>query len=125
MLKAIEWARKYGLRINLDLHSLPGSQKYVHNLPISPPASARWNDSLQLTWPARPLNSGWNHSGKLGPIGFLQSAMGLANAQRTLDYLAALAVFCTRDGVRQVVGMLSVANEVPLLQVGQVAVKSL
>ncbi|KWU42660.1 family 5 glycoside hydrolase, partial [Rhodotorula sp. JG-1b] len=94
VLKAIEWARKYGLRINLDLHSLPGSQ------------------------------NGWNHSGKLGPIGFLQSAMGLANAQRTLDYLAALAVFCTRDGVRQVVGMLSVANEVPLLQVGQVAVKS-
>ncbi|TKA50078.1 hypothetical protein B0A53_06463 [Rhodotorula sp. CCFEE 5036] len=94
VLKAIEWARKYGLRINLDLHSLPGSQ------------------------------NGWNHSGKLGPIGFLQSAMGLANAQRTLDYLAALAEFCTRDGVRQVVGMLSVANEVPMLQVGQVAVKS-
>lgn len=70
-------------------------------------------------------NSGWNHSGKLGPVGFLQSAMGLANAQRTLDYLAALAEFCTRDGVRQVVGMLSVANEVPVLQVGQVAVKSL
>lgn len=72
-----------------------------------------------------PGHSGWNHSGKLGPIGFLQSAMGLANAQRALDYLAALAEFCTRDGVRQVVGMLSVANEVPVLQVGQVAVKSL
>lgn len=51
--------------------------------------------------------------------------MGLANAQRALDYLAALAEFCTRDGVRQVVGMLSVANEVPMLQVGQGAVKSL
>jgi glucan 1,3-beta-glucosidase len=25
-LKAIQWSRKYGLRINLDLHSLPGSQ---------------------------------------------------------------------------------------------------
>jgi aryl-phospho-beta-D-glucosidase BglC (GH1 family) len=25
-LKAIKWARKYGLRINLDLHALPGSQ---------------------------------------------------------------------------------------------------
>lgn len=25
-LKAIEWARKYGLRINLDLHAVPGSQ---------------------------------------------------------------------------------------------------
>lgn len=27
VLKAVEWARKYGLRINLDLHSVPGSQK--------------------------------------------------------------------------------------------------
>jgi len=25
-LKAIEWSRKYGLRINLDLHAVPGSQ---------------------------------------------------------------------------------------------------
>jgi glucan 1,3-beta-glucosidase len=25
-LKAFEWARKYGLRICLDLHTLPGSQ---------------------------------------------------------------------------------------------------
>lgn len=25
-LKAITWARKYGLRINLDLHTIPGSQ---------------------------------------------------------------------------------------------------
>jgi len=26
-LKALKWSRKYGLRINLDLHSVPGSQK--------------------------------------------------------------------------------------------------
>ncbi|GAA5988457.1 hypothetical protein JCM10908_003576 [Rhodotorula pacifica] len=94
VLKAIEWARKYGLRINLDLHAVPGSQ------------------------------NGWNHSGKLGPINFLQSAMGLANAQRTLDYLSSLAEFCTRDGVRQVVGMLSLVNEVPVMEVGERAVKS-
>lgn len=25
-LKAIEWARKYGIRIKLDMHALPGSQ---------------------------------------------------------------------------------------------------
>lgn len=25
-LKAVEWCRKYGLRINLDLHAVPGSQ---------------------------------------------------------------------------------------------------
>lgn len=28
-LKAMVWARKYGLRIKLDLHAVPGSQKYV------------------------------------------------------------------------------------------------
>ena len=25
-LKAIQWCRKYGLRINIDFHALPGSQ---------------------------------------------------------------------------------------------------
>ncbi len=25
-LKAIAWARKYGIRINMDLHTIPGSQ---------------------------------------------------------------------------------------------------
>ena len=56
-LKAVEWARKYGLPINLDLHTLPGSQ------------------------------NGWNHSGKLGTINMLKGPMGLANAQRSLDYI--------------------------------------
>ncbi|KAJ3900736.1 glycoside hydrolase family 5 protein [Lentinula edodes] len=37
-LKAIQWARKYGIRIYLDLHALPGSQ------------------------------NGWNHSGKSGDL---------------------------------------------------------
>ncbi len=36
-LKAVQWCRKYGIRINLDLHTAPGSQ------------------------------NGWNHSGKIGP----------------------------------------------------------
>lgn len=40
-LKAIQWARKYGLRINIDLHTVPGSQ------------------------------NGWNHSGRLGNTNFL------------------------------------------------------
>ena len=57
ILKAFQWARKYGLRINLDLHAVPGSQ------------------------------NGYNHSGKGGGINFMYGAMGFANAQRTLDYL--------------------------------------
>lgn len=31
VLKAFKWARKYGIRINLDLHTMPGSQ--VRQLP--------------------------------------------------------------------------------------------
>lgn len=34
-LKAITWARKYGIRINLDLHTVPGSQKSARRQPIS------------------------------------------------------------------------------------------
>ncbi|BGP44001.1 hypothetical protein JCM10450v2_008217 [Rhodotorula kratochvilovae] len=86
VLKAVGWARKYGLRINLDLHSVPGSQ------------------------------NGWNHSGRLGAISFLHSTMGQANAQRALDYIAVLAEFTSRRGVREVVPMYSVVNE-PMLQV--------
>ncbi|EEB92251.1 hypothetical protein MPER_09269, partial [Moniliophthora perniciosa FA553] len=60
-LKSVGWARKYGLRVNLDLHAVPGSQ------------------------------NGWNHSGKLGDVNWLMGPMGLANAQRTLDYIRILA----------------------------------
>ncbi|KAG9033592.1 hypothetical protein FS837_002421 [Tulasnella sp. UAMH 9824] len=59
-LKAFKWARKYGLRIQLDLHSVPGSQ------------------------------NGFDHSGKGGvggQVNFLVGPMGLANAQRTLDVI--------------------------------------
>ncbi|GAA6002079.1 uncharacterized protein JCM10292_001836 [Rhodotorula paludigena] len=93
VLKAIEWARKYGLRINLDLHSVPGSQ------------------------------NGWNHSGRLGSISFLHSTLGLANAQRTLDYIAALAEFTSRRGVREVVPMYSVINEPMLAVLGEEALR--
>ena len=32
LLKAFQWARKYGIRINLDMHSCPGSQNgYNHS----------------------------------------------------------------------------------------------
>ena len=74
-LKAIQWARKYGLRINLDLHALPGSQ------------------------------NGWNHSGRLGQVNFLNGPMGMANAQRSLDYIRILAEFISQPQYRDVVTM--------------------
>ncbi|EIW85436.1 glycoside hydrolase family 5 protein [Coniophora puteana RWD-64-598 SS2] len=88
-LKAIQWCRKYGLRINLDFHSLPGSQ------------------------------NGWNHSGKLGSINVLNGPMGVANAQRSLDYIRILAEFISQPEYSDVVTMFSVTNEPAANDFGQ------
>lgn len=80
-LKAIQWARKYGLRINLDLHAVPGSQ------------------------------NGWNHSGRLGETNFLRGVMGYANAQRTLDYIRIITEFISQPQYKDVVVMFGVLNE--------------
>lgn len=88
-LKAIKWARKYGIRINLDLHALPGSQ------------------------------NGWNHSGRLGTVGFLNGPMGYANAQRSLDLIRVLAEFISQPQYRDVVTMFGIVNEPQASTVGQ------
>ncbi|RPD66329.1 glycoside hydrolase [Lentinus tigrinus ALCF2SS1-7] len=80
-LKAVQWARKYGLRINLDLHSLPGSQ------------------------------NGWNHSGRLGQINVLYGPMGVPNAQRSLDYIRIIAEFISQPEYSDVVVMFGITNE--------------
>jgi glucan 1,3-beta-glucosidase len=88
-LKAIKWARKYGLRINLDLHALPGSQ------------------------------NGWNHSGRLGTINVLNGPMGIANAQRSLDYIRIIAEFISQPQYSAVVPMFGITNEPEGPVVGQ------
>ncbi|KAF8171020.1 glycoside hydrolase superfamily [Mycena galopus ATCC 62051] len=80
-LKAIQWARKYGLRINLDFHALPGSQ------------------------------NGWNHSGRLGSYNVLYGPMGIANAQRSLDYVRILAEFISQPEYVDVIPLFGVTNE--------------
>jgi len=68
-LKAIEWARKYGIRIQLDLHGLPGSQ------------------------------NGWNHSGRMMRYPtWLKTPMGVANVQRSLSYIRTLTQVCVCPG---------------------------
>lgn len=88
-LKAIEWARKYGLRINLDLHTIPGSQ------------------------------NGYNHSGKLGPVGWLNGTMGIANAQRTLNHLRIITQFISQPQYRDVVPMFGIINEAVIHTIGR------
>lgn len=81
LLRGIEYARKYGLRVNLDVHGLPGSQ------------------------------NGWNHSGRLGAIGWLNGTDGALNAQRSLDLHDQLSTFFAQPRYRNVVAIYGLVNE--------------
>lgn len=81
VLRAIGWARKYGIRINFDLHTVPGSQ------------------------------NGWNHSGRLGSINWMSGIMGLANAQRSLDIIRTLTQFMIQPEYAPVIPMFGFINE--------------
>lgn len=81
LLRAIEWCRKHGLRVNLDVHGLPGSQ------------------------------NGWNHSGRWGAIGWLQGTDGALNAKRSLDIHNQLSQFFAQDRYKNVVTIYGLANE--------------
>ena len=84
VLLALKWARKYGLRVYLELHTVPGSQ------------------------------NGYNHSGRMGTINFLNGYMGIANAQRTMDYIRYITEFISQEGYTDVVQMFGPINE-PLM----------
>lgn len=81
LLRGIEWARKYGLRVKLDVHGLPGSQ------------------------------NGWNHSGRLGQIGWLNGTDGTLNAQRSLDMHDRLSKFFAQDRYKNIITHYGLANE--------------
>ncbi|KAF4868804.1 putative glucan 1,3-beta-glucosidase D [Colletotrichum siamense] len=81
LLRGIEWARKYGLRVNLDVHGLPGSQ------------------------------NGWNHSGRQGVIGWLNGTDGATNAQRSLDLHDRLSKFFAQDRYKNIVAFYGLVNE--------------
>lgn len=57
---------------------------------------------------------GLNHSGRLGPINFLNGPMGIANADRTMGYIRVLAEFISQNEYQDVVQMFGVINE-PLM----------
>ncbi|KAI9465211.1 glycoside hydrolase family 5 protein [Lactarius psammicola] len=89
ILRLIGWARKYGLRIYLDLHTVPGSQ------------------------------NGYNHSGRYGQINFLNGIMGLANAQRTLDYIRIITEFISQPEYRNVIPLFGIINEALVGTIGK------
>ncbi|AEO64096.1 glycoside hydrolase family 5 protein [Thermothielavioides terrestris NRRL 8126] len=81
LLRGIEWCRRYGLRVNLDLHGLPGSQ------------------------------NGWNHSGRLGPIGWLNGTDGALNANRSLEIHDRLSQFFAQPRYKNIISHYGLANE--------------
>ncbi|KAG6382083.1 glycoside hydrolase family 5 protein [Boletus reticuloceps] len=89
ILRVLQWARKYGIRVNLDFHTIPGSQ------------------------------NGYNHSGKEGSINFLNGVMGMANAERALNYIRIIAEFISQPEWQPVVPVFSIMNEPILSTIGK------
>ncbi|CAG8693227.1 2553_t:CDS:2, partial [Acaulospora morrowiae] len=81
LLKGIEWARKYGLRVLVELHTAPGSQ------------------------------NGWNHSGRQGNINWLLGPNGTANADRTLSIIREIISSLNSPNYQHVVPLISHLNE--------------
>jgi glucan 1,3-beta-glucosidase len=81
LLRALEWARKYGLRVKLDLHAVPGSQ------------------------------NGWNHSGRQGAIAWLNGTNGDTNAKRSLDVHDKLSKFFAQPRYKNVLAFYGLVNE--------------
>ncbi|KAI5865952.1 glycoside hydrolase family 5 protein [Durotheca rogersii] len=94
LLRAIEWSRRHGLRVNLDLHALPGSQ------------------------------NGWNHSGRQGPVGWLNGTDGALNARRSLDVHDRLTRFFAQPRYRRVVAFYGLANEPRMVSLSADAVEA-
>ncbi|ROW13502.1 hypothetical protein VPNG_04464 [Cytospora leucostoma] len=81
LLRGIEWARKYGLRINLDLHGLPGSQ------------------------------NGWNHSGRLGAIGWFNGTNSTQNVERSINVHDRLSKFFAQERYSSIISHYGLCNE--------------
>lgn len=69
--------------------------------------------------------AGLNHSGRLGQINFLNGVMGIANAQRALDYIRIITEFISQDQYKDVVPYFGIMNEVYVSTIGKDALTRL
>jgi glucan 1,3-beta-glucosidase len=92
LLRTIEWCRKHGLRVNLDLHGAPGSQ------------------------------NGWNHSGRQGMARWLNGTDGDLNGDRTIDVHKQVATFFAQPRYKNVVTMYGLVNEPRMVELDPEAV---
>ncbi|KAI8099774.1 glycoside hydrolase superfamily [Halteromyces radiatus] len=94
LLRGIQWARKYGLRVMVELHTAPGSQ------------------------------NGWNHSGRMGAVGFLNGTHGHENAAATLEIVKELVSFFSQPEWAPVTPLFGVLNEPAIFRLDKNKVKS-
>jgi len=59
-----------------------------------------------------------NHSGKLGQINFMSGIMGIANAQRTLDYIRFITEFISQPEYQNLIPVFSIVNEAMVAAIG-------
>ncbi|KAI7887242.1 glycoside hydrolase [Lichtheimia hyalospora FSU 10163] len=81
LLRGIQWARKYGLRVMVELHTAPGSQ------------------------------NGWNHSGRYGQVRWLNGTEGEHNAELTLQVVKKMTEFFSKPEWSHVTPVFGVLNE--------------
>lgn len=62
--------------------------------------------------------NGYNHSGRLGLINYLYGVMGIANAQRGLEYIRIITEFITQPEYSHIV-LFSFMNEAVLKNIGK------
>jgi glucan 1,3-beta-glucosidase len=95
LLKGLEWARKYGLRVMVELHTAPGSQ------------------------------NGWNHSGRQGKVGWLDGTkQGEAYAQDTVDVVSQMIEYFNKPQYANVVTLFGVLNEPAMMKIPKKRVRS-
>ncbi|KAJ7511076.1 hypothetical protein B0H11DRAFT_2386613 [Mycena galericulata] len=88
IVRMLGWACKYGLRVNFDLHTIPASQ------------------------------NGYNHSGKLGHLNFLNGIMGVANARRAMDYIRIIVEFILQPEYADPIPIFGIVNEALVSTIG-------
>ncbi len=69
--------------------------------------------------------TGYNHSGKDGQVNFLNGIMGIANAQRTLDYIRIITEFISQPEYRNVIPLFGIINEALVSTIGMDEMTSL
>ncbi|KAF8961880.1 glycoside hydrolase superfamily [Flammula alnicola] len=104
IVQALQWCRKYGIRVKFDLHTIPGSQ-----------------NGLSL---CKPEDRGYNHSGKGGQVNFLMGVMGIANAQRAMNYIRIITEFISQPEWKDVVPVFGIMNEALISEIGVTELRS-